>query len=338
MLAERGPVRDAEQERHPPPEERHGDEHRRRRPGDVAAEHVVHPHVPAGLEVTRLLRQEHEPGRRREGREAGRRRLRVAVIPCLHDRRDRGQERGAELGPRGEERGGDGGLDEEAPQRPAVVVERLRPRRREAPEGRRARDGDRRGREHLRDHDPDHRAGDAPAAADRDARQPQPHREREEGAADVVAPAEDDRPGCDRLRRLHERDRRGDEHRHEHAARAPDVLREGREHDEGHAGEQAADQLEAEREPEEPPQPAPPLGLRVAEPVLDQRLLDREVEEHLEERRRREHGRELRVVVDPELARRDNGREEPEPRRRVDPERRRRASPEGTGAHRCVRV
>src|SRR5262249_20855210 len=100
---------------------------------------------------------------------------------------------------------------------------------------------------------------------------------------------------------------------------------------------QAARELEPERDLEDAPQPAPALRLDVAEPVLHERVLDRQVEEDLEERRGGEHRREAGVVGDSEPAGRDHGREKAEERRGVDPERRRRASPEDSGAHRAPR-
>ncbi len=56
-------------------------------------------------------------------------------------------------------------------------------------------------------------------------------------------------------------------------------------------GEYAPDELEGDRAREQPPQASPVLARRVAEPELDQRLLDREIEQALDERRRCEHER-----------------------------------------------
>ncbi len=95
-----------------------------------------------------------------------------------------------------------------------------------------------------------------------------------------------------------------------------------------------ADELEAERDLEQAAEPPPALRLRVAEAELDERLLDRQVEELLEEDRGRVDGGELRVVVEAELAGRDDRCEEAEPGRNVGPDRRRRASPDDSGAHR----
>ncbi len=71
----------------------------------------------------------------------------------------------------------------------------------------------------------------------------------------------------------------------------------------------------------------------VPEAELHERLLDREVEQRLEERGGGDHRRELRVVVDAQLASGDDRRQKPEPRGRVRPDRRRRAAPDDPGAH-----
>ena len=54
-------------------------------------------------------------------------------------------------------------------------------------------------------------------------------------------------------------------------------------------GEQSAGQLDLQRAAEEAPQPPPVRTLLEAEAVLDERLLDREVQQRLEEPRRRDH-------------------------------------------------
>jgi hypothetical protein len=53
--------------------------------------------------------------------------------------------------------------------------------------------------------------------------------------------------------------------------------------------EHGAGELEQQRAAEEPSQPSPVLPGRVAEAVLDQRLLDGEIEQRLEEARRGDH-------------------------------------------------
>ena len=128
-------------------------------------------------------------------------------------------------------------------------------------------------------------------APDREPDQPEPHRDREEPAADVVAPAQDDRARGDVLRRLRERDRRDDQHRHHHPARAPDLLGERRERAGREHREHPADELVAERDLEQAAKPPPALRLGVAEAELHERLLDRQVEELLEEGRRRDRRR-----------------------------------------------
>ena len=190
------------------------------------------------------------------------------------------------------------------------------------------------GRDDLRDHHPEHGARQAVEGADADAREPQAHRDREERAADVVPAAQDDRSAGDALGRLEQRDGRREEHRDEHVVHAPDLPRERRQHDQRERPEKAADQLEGERDLEDPAQPAPAARLGVAEAVLDERLLDGQVEQQLQEGRRGDDRGEARVVPGAELPGRHDRGEESERGRNVDPEHRRRASPEDTGAHR----
>ena len=80
---------------------------------------------------------------------------------------------------------------------------------------------------------------------------------------------------------------RREQERHGEALGAEDPLRQGRERQQREPGEDAAGELELERAAEEPAQPAPLLCRRVAEAVLRQRVLDRQVEQRLEESRGR---------------------------------------------------
>src|SRR5581483_660737 len=70
-----------------------------------------------------------------------------------------------------------------------------------------------------------------------------------------------------------------------------DGPRTERQADQRTAGEPGPQRLEHERAAEEPAEPAPVLAGDVAKAELDQRLLDREVEERLEEPRRRDDER-----------------------------------------------
>ena len=79
---------------------------------------------------------------------------------------------------------------------------------------------------------------------------------------------------------------------------------------------------------------APVLAHGVAEAVLDDRLLDGEVGEELEEAGGRQDDRQTSERGDPQLANGDDGAEEPEQRRRVDADRRPRTAPEDRRAHR----
>ena len=142
--------------------------------------------------------------------------------------------------------------------------------------------------------------------------------------------------GEDVLGRLHERQQRRREERSLHALRAEDLVRERSQHDEDDRRECTAGELQQERLPEEPPQPAPVAGGDVAEAVLRQRLLDGEVEEDLEEADGGECRREDAELLETEDARRDDRAEDPERDGDVDPCDRRGPAPEEAGAHREV--
>ena len=152
--------------------------------------------------------------------------------------------------------------------------------------------------------------------------------------AQVVAAVQQQRRRADVLGRLHEREQRGRDDRAADALLAEEVVREGREGDQDHGRERASEELEYEHLPEEPPQPAPILARDVAEPVLRQRLLDGQVEQHLEEADGRHRGREHAERREPEDARRNDRPEDAEADGRVDPDSRERPSPKGPGGHR----
>ena len=106
--------------------------------------------------------------------------------------------------------------------------------------------------------------------------------------------------------------------------------------DERERGENAAGGLELERAHEEPAELSPLLVDDVAEAELRQRLLDGEIEQHLEEADGRERRDVEAEVLEPEDAGRDDGAEDPEDDRAVDPRGGRRAAPENAGGHRGV--
>src|SRR5207248_7540747 len=129
----------------------------------------------------------------------------------------------------------------------------------------------------------------AVARPDRDRAQSQRHGEEKEERPDVVATAEDERDAADVLRSLDERERRGDQHRLQQPVISKQRVRGRREGEQTRTGEESAGQLDLQRPAEEAPQPSPVLTLLEAEAVFDEGLLDREVEQRLEEPRRRDH-------------------------------------------------
>ena len=138
--------------------------------------------------------------------------------------------------------------------------------------------------------------------------QPKRHRPGEQERADVVAASQvEDRPR-ESFERLAERDPCRKQERYGQAG-----WRKDREHDEPDRAESRADELEPQRADEEPSQATPILAGRIAEAVLHERFLHREIEERLEERGREENGG---VVAETrwrmEFARRNDGCEKPE--------------------------
>ena len=107
-----------------------------------------------------------------------------------------------------------------------------------------------------------------------------------------------------------------------------------REGEQRERGEHSAGELQLERAPEEPAQASPVLGDHVAEAVLRQRVLHRQVEQGLEETRRRQHSREEPELDEAEPAGRDDVADDAERPRAVEPDCGRRAAPEKPGAHR----
>src|SRR5207302_1220909 len=161
---------------------------------------------------------------------------------------------------------------------------------------------------------------------------PKPHRDDEEGRADVVAPAHDERGGGNPFGRLDERQPGRHEQWAGQAVR-PDQVRERGEDRDRDGSDHAADELQREADPEDPAEAAPPLLRLVAEAVLDHRLVDGQVGEELEEARRSEDEREQPEVVRAELTEGDDAAEEPERGGEIHAGRSRGSAPEDRRAH-----
>ena len=82
--------------------------------------------------------------------------------------------------------------------------------------------------------------------------------------------------------------------------RAEEPVREGRQDGKGDRRAGDADRLQPQDAAKEPLEASPVLALRVAEPELDESLLDRDVQEQLEEARRDEHDRVETEAADAE--------------------------------------
>ena len=185
--------------------------------------------------------------------------------------------------------------------RPAGSAGRRRGRPRRSPPSRRSarpRSRERRGRRRRR--------------ADRDRRPAEAPSTEQERGADVVAAGAAAAPRRQSLGRLRERDRGGDSSGRVEAALAADRMRERAERTIASEPSTPPAQLHPQRRARTAAaKPAPLLAGGVAEPVLDERLVDRQVEEELREarrsRRRGRSGRSLAV----ELACRDNRGEKP---------------------------
>jgi hypothetical protein len=206
--------------------------------------------------------------------------------------------------------------------------------RRSAPSGTAAaRHADRRRRGDLRGDDGGDRGRETVRRAGRDRREAQGHRDEEEERADVVAAAQDERDAADVLRALREREERGDQQRRRQPALVQERVGGGCEREQQARREQAARELERDRALEQAPQPAPVLPRRVAEAELDERLLDRQVEQALEEGRGGQHEGVTAEGLRRENVERDDGSEEAERCRGVRPGRGGRTAPEEPRAH-----
>ncbi len=104
------------------------------------------------------------------------------------------------------------------------------------------------------------------------------------------------------------------------------------------AGEQRRGELEREREPDQPVKAAPVLARGVAEAVLDECLVARQLEQELEEGRDADDDPEPPCAGGTEHAKDDERAEDAERGGAVDPERGRRTAPEKPGAHLGPRV
>src|SRR5262249_20336840 len=127
---------------------------------------------------------------------------------------------------------------------------------------------------------------------------------------------------------LDQRYQRRDQKRALEAARLPDQRSEECGDDDGERACGAADELDEHADAEQPVKTPPVLAVRVSVAVLDHHLVDRQVDERLQQRRRAEDERKAREVLLRELAGGDDGGEEAEQGRAVDAERRRAAAKE----------
>ena len=97
-----------------------------------------------------------------------------------------------------------------------------------------------------------------------------------------------------------------------------DLVRERRQRREHDRRQQPSCDLDHQSGAEQPPQPTPVPRRRVVEPVLDERLLGREIEERLEEAGADDHHGKQAEVLGVELALREHGGQEPETDREID--------------------
>ena len=286
------------------------------------------------LPVSGLLGEEHEPHRRARRGEPALRRERDAVVADLGRPRDDAEQHRGEGRAQRDHARRDARLGDEREQLAAVRAERAWRRAREAPEGGvagRARD---RGRGDLADAERRERCGDADRRADEDRDQPDPHRRREQPAAQVVAPAQEERARADVLRRRDQGQRGGRGHRPGEILPAEQRVGDRREREQDDGRERAADELDLERPPEEPVEPSPVLRRDVAEAELREALLDRQVEQRLGEPDDGHHGREAAEILEAENPRRGDRSEDAERDREVEPGRGREPAPEDARGHR----
>ena len=125
---------------------------------------------------------------------------------------------------------------------------------------------------------PGHRRGHAVLRADAIPASRRPIESVSQRAAQVVAAAEDQRRGRDRLQRLQRRQGRG-ERAAARRARPPcveDRAGERGERDDQRGRDERGRELERERDPDEPVESAPVLARGVAEAVLDERVVARQ--------------------------------------------------------------
>ena len=121
-------------------------------------------------------------------------------------------------------------------------------------------------------------------------------------------------------------------------ARRPDVRRKNCSDRDGERADRAAQHLDRQPDLKEPPEAAPLLPRRVAITVLDDDLVDRQVDEELQQARHAEDERKAGEVVLRQLTGRDDRGREAENRGAVDPESRRRTTPEEARGHLTGRV
>jgi hypothetical protein len=209
---------------------------------------------------------------------------------------------------------GDAGLRDEREDAAPLGAERNGRALREAAVGDPACGADRGRRDNLRgDHRRDRR-GEPMRSGDGDCGEAEGHRDEQEEGAHVVAAAQHDRDPADVLGALRERDEGADEERRRQPVLVQERVRKRREPEQQSRREHAADELERDRARKEAAQPAPVLAGHIAEAELDERFLDGEVEQALEERRRGQDERVAPERLGRENVECDDGRAEPERR------------------------
>ena len=194
-------------------------------------------------------------------------------------------------------------------------------------------DADGRGRDRLRGNDCRDRPGETVRRSCRDRGEPQRHRHEQEERAHVVAPTQDDRHPADVLEALHERKQRADEKRRLEVALVQQRVGCGSERKQDERRRDPTDELDAERAREQAAKSSPVLPRHVAKAELDQRLLDRQVEQALEEPGGGENERVAAERVPGEQMGGDDGAEEAEGCGGVDPGGGCRTAPEEPRAH-----
>ena len=171
-----------------------------------------------------------------------------------------------------------------------------------------------------------------------DRGEPQQHRPEQQQAPQVVAVADEQHGAPHALGLLDEGDERRDQHRRAETSGRPDVRREHGGDRDREGADGAAQHLDRQPDLEETPKAGPLLPCGVPVAVLDDHLVDRQVDEQLQQARDAEDEGESRKVVLRQLAGGDNRGSEAENRRPVDPESRRRTTPEEARGHLTGRV